>query len=89
MKKGKKTAAARMEGASIYDVAKEAKVSVVTVSRVFNDYPHVSQRMRQRVFAAARAAGYTPRLVTKPRVIAAMRRSQAPSFWCRSERRPS
>ncbi len=72
MKKGKKTAAARMEGASIYDVAKEAKVSVVTVSRVFNDYPHVSQRMRQRVFAAARAAGYTPRLVTKPRVIAAI-----------------
>lgn len=57
-------------GASIYDVARQADVSIVTVSRVFNDYPHVSQRMRQRVFAAARAVGYTPRLVSKPRVVA-------------------
>lgn len=57
-------------GASIYDVARAAGVSIVTVSRVFNDYPHVSQRMRERVFAAARDAGYTPRLVCKPNVLA-------------------
>ncbi len=57
-------------GASIYDVAREADVSIVTVSRVFNDYPHVSRRMRDHVFAAARAAGYTPRLVSKPNVFA-------------------
>ncbi len=57
-------------GMSIYDVARQAGVSIVTVSRVFNDYPHVSQRMRDRVFAAARAVGYTPRLVSKPNVLA-------------------
>jgi DNA-binding LacI/PurR family transcriptional regulator len=59
-------------GASIYDVAQRADVSIVTVSRVFNDYPHVSRRMRERVFEAARAVGYTPRLVSKPHVLAAI-----------------
>lgn len=57
-------------GASIYDVAQRADVSIVTVSRVFNDYPHVSRRMRDHVFEAARAVGYTPRLVSKPNVLA-------------------
>lgn len=57
-------------GASIYDVAAAADVSIVTVSRVFNDYPHVSARMRERVFAAARKVGYTPRLVAKPKLLA-------------------
>lgn len=59
-------------GASIYEVAQHADVSIVTVSRVFNDYPHVSRRMRTRVFEAARAVGYTPRLVSKPNVLAAI-----------------
>ena len=59
-------------GASIYDVAEQAEVSIVTVSRVFNDYPHVSDRMRNRVFTAARRVGYTPRLVSKRNVIAAI-----------------
>ena len=59
-------------GASIYQVAQRADVSIVTVSRVFNDYPHVSRRMRDRVFEAARAVGYTPRLVSKPNVLAAI-----------------
>lgn len=63
--------AARLHGgASIYDVAARARVSVVTVSRVFNDYPHVSDAMRERVFTAARAVGYTPRLVSKRNLIA-------------------
>jgi len=72
MKKRKSSSqkAAAAGGASIYDVAKQARVSIVTVSRVFNDYPHVSGRMRERVFAAAREVGYTPRLVSKPKVIA-------------------
>ncbi|HEY8239899.1 MAG TPA: LacI family DNA-binding transcriptional regulator [Kiritimatiellia bacterium] len=59
-------------GASIYDVAEQADVSIVTVSRVFNDYPHVSERMRERVFTAARRVGYTPRLVSKRNVLAAI-----------------
>lgn len=56
--------------ASIYEVAKKAGVSVVTVSRAFNDYPHVSERMRLRVFEAARKVGYNPRVVTKRSVLA-------------------
>lgn len=55
---------------SIYEVARRAGVSIVTVSRVFNDYPHVSGRMRERVLAAARRVGYSPRVVSRPRVIA-------------------
>ncbi|HMP74991.1 MAG TPA: LacI family DNA-binding transcriptional regulator [Kiritimatiellia bacterium] len=58
------------ERASIYEVAKAAGVSIVTVSRAFNDYPHVSERMRRRVFEAARVVGYTPRLVTKRNALA-------------------
>lgn len=58
-------AAALHGGASIYDVAARADVSIVTVSRVFNDYPFVSETMRQRVLEAARQVGYTPRLVCK------------------------
>ncbi|NQU40525.1 MAG: LacI family DNA-binding transcriptional regulator [Lentisphaerae bacterium] len=57
---------------SIHCVAKEAGVSIVTVSRVFNDYPHVSARMRERVLSAARECGYTPRVVSKPRVLGAL-----------------
>lgn len=57
-------------GQTIHRVADQAGVSVVTVSRVFNDYPHVSHAMRQRVLQAARKIGYNPRFVTKPKVIA-------------------
>jgi len=64
------TITAKETGCSIYTVAEKAGVSVVTVSRVFNDYPHVSSRMRERVFAAAREIGYSPRVVSKPKVLA-------------------
>ncbi|HBA83406.1 MAG TPA: hypothetical protein DCZ95_04855 [Verrucomicrobia bacterium] len=64
----KKSAPARQP--SIYDVVKHSGVSIVTVSRAFNDYPHVSQRMRDRVLQAAREVGYKPRVVSKRRVIA-------------------
>jgi LacI family transcriptional regulator len=62
--------AVRPGGASIYDVARDADVSIVTVSRVFNDHPHVSDRMRVRVLGAARRIGYTPRLVSKRNLLA-------------------
>lgn len=58
------------ERTSIYEVAKTAGVSIVTVSRVFNDYPHVSARMKTRVLEAARKVGYTPRVVTKRKILA-------------------
>lgn len=59
----------RSTGASIYDVARQARVSIVTVSRVFNDYPHVSAAMRKQVLEAARQVGYQPRLVSKRNLI--------------------
>ena len=55
---------------SIYEVARVAGVSIVTVSRVFNDYPFVSEKMRARVFEAARKVGYAPRVVSKPKSLA-------------------
>lgn len=59
----------RSSGTSIYEVAQRAGVSIVTVSRVFNDYPHVSPAMRDHVLKAARDIGYQPRLVAKRQII--------------------
>ena len=70
MKKSSRNKTSTLDAGRIYEVAKQADVSIVTVSRVFNNYAHVSDRMRARVFAAARAVGYKPRVVTKRRVIA-------------------
>lgn len=58
------------ESVTIYDVARQAGVSVVTVSRAFNNYPHVSARMRTRVLEAARQVGFSPKLVARPRRLA-------------------
>lgn len=52
--------------ATIHDVARKARVSIVSVSRVFNDHPNVSRRMREKVMMAARILGYQPRLVLRP-----------------------
>lgn len=43
---------------TIKDVARYAGVSVTTVSRVMNGYPHVDPRVRERVQRAAEAIGY-------------------------------
>ncbi|MEL6614794.1 MAG: LacI family DNA-binding transcriptional regulator [Bacteroidota bacterium] len=45
---------------TIYDIAEQARVSIATVSRVFNDHPRVSEPTRQRVFAVADQLGYEP-----------------------------
>lgn len=45
---------------TIRDVAERSGVSVATVSRVFNDYPDVSETTRARVLAAARELEYAP-----------------------------
>ncbi|MFL6546696.1 MAG: LacI family DNA-binding transcriptional regulator, partial [Candidatus Udaeobacter sp.] len=44
--------------ATIKDVAQAASVSIVTVSRVFNNHPKVSEEMRTRVMKAAAEVGY-------------------------------
>ena len=46
--------------ATIRDVAKEAGVSIATVSYVLNNTKHVSEETRRRVLEAARKLGYRP-----------------------------
>ena len=45
---------------TIHEVAKHAGVSVSSVSRALNDYPHVSKQLKERVLAASRELGYQP-----------------------------
>jgi LacI family transcriptional regulator len=51
--------------ASIYDVARESRVSVFTVSAVVNHKSHVSERLRKRVEAAIRKLNYRPNLIAR------------------------
>ncbi|WP_375271828.1 LacI family DNA-binding transcriptional regulator [Sphingomonas sp.] len=50
---------------TIIDVGRHAGVSTKTVSRVFNDAPHVSDSIRQRVLAAAAALNYHPNVMAQ------------------------
>lgn len=47
-------------GATIYDIAKHAEVSIATVSRVFNGNTRVSDKTRERVLEVAKELGYQP-----------------------------
>ncbi|MFQ5737775.1 MAG: LacI family DNA-binding transcriptional regulator [Acidobacteriota bacterium] len=51
--------------ANIYDVAKEAGVSIATVSAVINESSWVSPRTKKRVEAAVRKLGYQPNLLAR------------------------
>lgn len=46
--------------ATIYDIAKRAKVGVGTVSRVLNNHPNVSSKTRERVLKVANDLNYQP-----------------------------
>ena len=46
--------------ATIYDIARQANVSIATVSRVLNNSPRVSERTRARVVDIAESLGYQP-----------------------------
>lgn len=59
----KRTNAAK--AASIYDVARESKVSVFTVSAVVNKKTHVSAKLRDRVEDAIRKLNYRPNLIAR------------------------
>ena len=50
---------------TIKDVAREARVSNVTVSRVINGSPQVEPQTRSRVEQAMRALGYSPNLTAR------------------------
>ena len=47
------------DSATVKDVARQASVSVGTVSRVFNNHSNVSEEIRDRVLKAATEVGYT------------------------------
>lgn len=47
--------------ATIYDIAREAGVSIATVSRVFNNNENVSEKTRKKILAIAESMGYHPR----------------------------
>lgn len=51
--------------ATITQVAEHAGVSVKTVSRVMNDYEHISAKMRERVEAAMEELNYTPSSIAR------------------------
>src|SRR5690242_15753170 len=51
--------------ATIIDVAREADVSIKTVSRVFNDAPNVTPKTRDRVMKVATALHYHPNVVAQ------------------------
>lgn len=55
---------------SIYDLAKQTGLSTSTVSRVLNQRGRISMRTRQRVLAAAREAGFKPRMSARQTVVA-------------------
>lgn len=61
----KKKSPAPVKAASIYDVAREARVSVFTVSAVVNQKAHVGKRLRDRVQAAIRKLNYRPNLLAR------------------------
>jgi LacI family transcriptional regulator len=50
---------------TIYDVAREANVSMATVSRVVNGNPNVKPATRKKVLAAIESLGYRPNAVAR------------------------
>ncbi|MEX2460894.1 MAG: catabolite control protein A [Paenibacillaceae bacterium] len=50
---------------TIYDVAREAGVSMATVSRVVNNNPNVKPQTRKRVFESIERLGYRPNAVAR------------------------
>ena len=51
--------------AKLSDVAKEAGCSVTTVSRVINNHGYLSQKTKDKVFAAMRKLNYQPNSVAR------------------------
>ncbi len=50
---------------TIYDIARDAGVSIATVSRVFNNNPNVSSVTRERVLKLAQERGYHPKAIAQ------------------------
>ncbi|MCH8487139.1 MAG: LacI family transcriptional regulator [Candidatus Cyclonatronum sp.] len=50
---------------TIYDIAKEAGVSIATVSRVFNNSTNVSEKSRTKILQLAKKMGYHPQAMAQ------------------------
>lgn len=50
---------------NIRDIAREAGVSIATVSKVINDYPHISQKTREKVMRVIRESNFMPNSVAR------------------------
>jgi LacI family transcriptional regulator len=61
----RKSSAGSGKAASIYDVAREARVSVFTVSAVVNHKSHVGKKLRERVEVAIGKLNYRPNLLAR------------------------
>ena len=59
---------------TIYDVARTARVSIATVSRVLNDPQKVNEETRASVFEAIRQLGYMPKAEARARAMQQNRR---------------
>jgi LacI family transcriptional regulator len=57
--------AGRRSPVTIYDVARAADVSAMTVSRVINDHKYVSAATREKVWAAVNALNFSPNLAAR------------------------
>ncbi len=55
---------------SIYDLAKQTGLATSTISRVLNQRGRISMETRQRVLAAARDAGFKPRMSARETAVA-------------------
>ena len=54
-----------MKRITIYDVAKEADVSLATVSRVINNRGYISEKTKKRVHEAMDELGYQPNEIAR------------------------
>ncbi len=55
---------------SIYDLAEQTGLAASTISRVLNQRGRISMQTRQRVLAAARGAGFKPRMSARQTAVA-------------------
>jgi DNA-binding LacI/PurR family transcriptional regulator len=59
----------RLKRVTVEEVARECGLSAMTVSRVLNDHPNVSETTRKRVLKVSRRLGYTPNQIAKSLVL--------------------
>jgi LacI family transcriptional regulator len=58
---------------NIYDIAREAGVSIATVSRVLNNSPQVSQKTKEKVNQILERYDYTPNAIARGLVVKSMK----------------